>query len=363
MGRYFYPSATDALSAKKMFLREHGYKIPHCFQNSWGTGYVLFDSKSDVNAWWKEHTGEYFYKEEYEPGTTYTEQDALREVEQSYGRVIDEALQHRDYSMPLLAVGLPFTYSNSLLLKFVPTNDEKDIAYRFYLHYDGYTFDVTPNTSNASIRQQLIRLIYRKFYASSFKKRIEGSNAEKAKRDEERRKIEAERRAREAERLQQKRDRENERARQEQARKIAAERELRYKESYARYCSEMRQYEKEIAIYNKAMALKKSFTHGGQFPNSAGTVCFLLTLVYIFVWMGVFMALGNKLPYTPTIIIAVIFIILGYRLINHKLKSYLADERFDEKGFQTWCKSNPNSPLIRYVRNNWPPTKPTPPSK
>lgn len=45
MGIYFYPSASDALSAKKMFLREHGYKNPHCSQNTWGTGYVLFDSK------------------------------------------------------------------------------------------------------------------------------------------------------------------------------------------------------------------------------------------------------------------------------------------------------------------------------
>lgn len=89
MGRYYYPSATDALSAKKMFLREHGYKIPHCFQNTWGTGYVLFDSKADVNNWYKEHTGEAFYKEEYEPGTIFTKNDALREIEQSYGSQIN----------------------------------------------------------------------------------------------------------------------------------------------------------------------------------------------------------------------------------------------------------------------------------
>lgn len=363
MGRYYYPTAKEALDAKKMFLREHGYKIPHCFQNTWGTGYVLFDSKYEVNAWWKEHTGEYFYKEEYEPGTTFTEQDALREVEQSYGRVIDEALRQRDYSMPLLAVGLPFSYGNSMLLKFVPTNDEKDIAYRFYLHYDGYTFDVNPNISNASLRQQIIRLIYKNFYASRFKKRIEGSNAEKAKREEERRKIEAERREREAARIQRERELERARIQREEVQKREAERELRYREAYSRYCSEMSKYEKEIAIYNKAMALKKSFTHGGQYPNSAGTICFFLTLAYIFVWMMVFMTLGDILPYTPTIIIAIIFIVLGYRLINNKLKPYLADERFDEQGFQSWCKSNPNSPLIRYVRNSWPPSKPTPPSR
>lgn len=45
MGRYYYPNATDALDAKKQFLREHHYKISHCFKNTWGTGYVLFDTK------------------------------------------------------------------------------------------------------------------------------------------------------------------------------------------------------------------------------------------------------------------------------------------------------------------------------
>ena len=81
MGRYYYPNATDALDAKKQFLREHHYKISHCFKNTWGTGYVLFDTKEEVNQWHKEHTGLYFYKEEYEPGTTFTETDAMKEIE------------------------------------------------------------------------------------------------------------------------------------------------------------------------------------------------------------------------------------------------------------------------------------------
>lgn len=45
MGRYYYPNENDALSAKIQFLREHHYKINHCFRNTWGTGFVLFDTK------------------------------------------------------------------------------------------------------------------------------------------------------------------------------------------------------------------------------------------------------------------------------------------------------------------------------
>lgn len=66
MGRYYYPNENDALSAKIQFLREHHYKINHCFRNTWGTGFVLFDTKEDVNEWYKEHTGHPFYAEVYE---------------------------------------------------------------------------------------------------------------------------------------------------------------------------------------------------------------------------------------------------------------------------------------------------------
>jgi len=127
MGRYFYPTATDALSAKKMFLREHGYRIGHCFQNTWGTGYVLFDSKSDVNAWYKEHTGRYFYTDEYEPGTIFTKEDAYNEIEQTYGSEIDAALSRRDKSLPILALGLPSAFSNKIIIKFAKSSEEQDI--------------------------------------------------------------------------------------------------------------------------------------------------------------------------------------------------------------------------------------------
>lgn len=50
MGRYYYPNENDALSAKIQFLREHHYKINHCFRNTWGTGFVLFDTKEDISV-------------------------------------------------------------------------------------------------------------------------------------------------------------------------------------------------------------------------------------------------------------------------------------------------------------------------
>ena len=42
--RYYYPDALDALTAKKQFLKEHHYYAKHCFQNTWGIGYVIFDT-------------------------------------------------------------------------------------------------------------------------------------------------------------------------------------------------------------------------------------------------------------------------------------------------------------------------------
>lgn len=53
MGRYYYPNVANALEAKIQFLREHHYKIRHCFKNDGGKGYVLFDTRGDVNEWYK----------------------------------------------------------------------------------------------------------------------------------------------------------------------------------------------------------------------------------------------------------------------------------------------------------------------
>lgn len=175
--RYYYPDATDALTAKKQFLKEHHYYAKHCFQNTWGTGYVIFDTKEDVNLWYKEHTGRYFYDAEYEPGTTFTEADAIKEIEDRYGNLIDEALSLRDYAMPILAIGLPSStaFGNRLFLKFAKSTAEEDITWRFYTHYIPWCVEVH-NVSNLDLRKYLIKHLYQHFYNDRFKKRIEGSN-------------------------------------------------------------------------------------------------------------------------------------------------------------------------------------------
>ena len=66
MGRYYYPNVANALEAKIQFLREHHYKIRHCFKNDGGKGYVLFDTRGDVNEWCKEVHGKIFYEDERE---------------------------------------------------------------------------------------------------------------------------------------------------------------------------------------------------------------------------------------------------------------------------------------------------------
>ena len=46
---------------------------------------VLFDTKEDVNEWYKENTGHPFYTEVYEKGTKFTEPDAINEIETDMG--------------------------------------------------------------------------------------------------------------------------------------------------------------------------------------------------------------------------------------------------------------------------------------
>lgn len=174
--RYYYLEAPDALSAKKQFLRDHHYYAKHCFRNIKGTGYVIFDSKEEVNLWWKEHTGRYFYSEEYEPGTIFTENDAIKEIESSYGKLIDETLSARNYALPILAIGLPSStaFGNRLFLKFSISTKEEDITWRFYVHFTPMCLNVL-HISNIELRRNLIRILYNHFYEARFKKRIEGS--------------------------------------------------------------------------------------------------------------------------------------------------------------------------------------------
>lgn len=149
--RYFYPDVPDALCAKTQFLKEHHRYAKHCFQNTWGKGYVIFDTKEDVNLWYKEHTGRYFYDAEYEPGTIFTESDAIKEIENCYGSLIDKTLASRDYSLPTFAIGLPSptSFGNRLFLKFSKSFEEEDIERRFYEHY--YPVFFRANVSNADL--------------------------------------------------------------------------------------------------------------------------------------------------------------------------------------------------------------------
>ena len=137
---------------------------------------MLFDTKEDVNLWYKEHTGSYFYTAEYEPGTIFTESDAIKEIENWYGKLIDETLLSRDYTLPILAIGLPSStaFGSRLFLKFTKSVEEKDIERRFYIHYFPKCLNVL-NISNNEIRNKLIQLLYEHFYNDRFKKRIEGS--------------------------------------------------------------------------------------------------------------------------------------------------------------------------------------------
>ena len=170
--KYFYPNAPDALTAKKLFFKEHHHFAKHCFHNTWGSGYVIFDTKEEVNIWYKEHTGSYFYSEEYEPGKN----DAIKEIESRYGELINKTLSSRDYTLPILAIGLPSStaFGDRLFLKFSKSVEEQDIERRFYIHYFPVCLKAF-NISNTELRSLLIQLLYEHFYNDRFKKRIESS--------------------------------------------------------------------------------------------------------------------------------------------------------------------------------------------
>ena len=110
------------------------------------------------------------------------------------------------------------------------------------------------------------------------------------------------------------------------------------------------------------MALKKRFSYGGQLPNGAWIVCFILfrTLIFCSFFMTM---LENAVPHGMIVLLDIALLVGGYRIIFKKLKPYLAEEHFDEDGFQQWERQNTNSPLIKYVRNNWSPSKPIRPTR
>ena len=172
---YYYPDATCALSAKKQFYMQYGYYAKHCFKNTWGTGYIIFDTKKDLNLWYKEHTGHYFYDDEPEPGVKFTKTDAIEEIKRHYEFDIDRVLKSRDYSKPILAIGFQNAFGNSLYYNFVISTNDSDIDYRFSIHYQAYFIKVE-NLSNEQIKKITIDLIYKYYYKSRFAKRIETNN-------------------------------------------------------------------------------------------------------------------------------------------------------------------------------------------
>lgn len=178
MGRYYYPEAKDSLDAKIQFTREHHYRINHCFQNTWGKGYVLFDTKADVNEWHKEHTGRPFYMDVYEPGTVFREEDAYKEIRQRYGETINRALSNRTSATIYLNLFLPSStaFGSNIGLYFsseLPELTDSDLYHDPF--FEG-TYKVA-SLSNSEIEHQLVRKLYKFFYNSRFKERIEGTIA------------------------------------------------------------------------------------------------------------------------------------------------------------------------------------------
>ena len=114
--------------------------------------------------------------EEYESGTIFTESDSIEEIESRYGELINKILSSRDYTLPILAIGLPSStaFGDRLFLKFAKSVEEKNIERRFYIHYCPVCLKVL-NISNIELRSKLIQLLYEHFYDDRFRKRIEGS--------------------------------------------------------------------------------------------------------------------------------------------------------------------------------------------
>jgi hypothetical protein len=342
MGQYYYPTALNRTHAMKMHYKRHGHDAPHCFKNLWGDGYVLFDTKADVNAWYKEHSGQVFYKEEYEPGTIFTKDDAYKEIEQTYGYALDSFFSSRDMTMPILALGLPASYGDLIFMRFTTSDDENDIAYRFYLHYTPVIFDVNANTSNTYLRNEIVKIIYKHFYTSRFKSRIEGSKAELARRAEAELQQEAER---------QKRVKEMQRK---------AEQEQKYHDAFKLYLSQKDQYDLDLKNYNEIMRLRKKFSYGGQCPQCPVFVCTILWFIYMpFSFCS--LVFTKDLPNIIYLAIDILLLYGGYYLIFKKIKPYIETTHFNQKAFNRWVQENPNSPLISKIKAEFPPNKPIPP--
>ena len=99
------------------------------------------------------------------------------------------------------------------------------------------------------------------------------------------------------------------RLREEQQRIENEQSEKRYHAAYQKYLIELKAYEKEMMYYNEAMSLKRRFSHGGQFPNGAWFICFVLFLGVIF--LSFFLSGLEKTISHGVIIILDIVILIG----------------------------------------------------
>ena len=85
----------------------------------------------------------------------------INRIRERYESEIDDAFKNRDFSKPLLAIGMPRTFSNMICIKFVDSKAEDDIEYRFYLHYSYIVFFDALHVDNLT----LVEKVYDAFYA------------------------------------------------------------------------------------------------------------------------------------------------------------------------------------------------------
>lgn len=280
MSTYRFPSASTALEAKKAFLRKYHRTANHCFRDHNG-GYIIFDTVEEVNRWHKKEYGTYFYKEEYEPGTIFTKADAQKEIDEWYKQDIDTTLNNRDFSRPILAIGLNRVFSNRMLLSFIRSTEEDDLPYRFRLHYDAtYLWNVSDD-SNDDIREKLNNLLYRYYYDARFKKRIEGAKIELEKREAERKKQEAEARQRREE-TERKKQEALQRLRQEAEEQRKKEEAERKRQEEAALLSEKKMHnaklEKTYMTYLSNQGYLQKIKNCKEYMDNLGV---LLTLLFI----------------------------------------------------------------------------------
>ena len=88
----------------------------------------------------------------------------VKKIEYEYGAQLNEVLSKRDYSLPYLAIGLdnPTAFGNNAVIKFCKSTKDKDVEWRFSIHYIPYFIKVN-GLSNNEVRQEVIKIMARHF--------------------------------------------------------------------------------------------------------------------------------------------------------------------------------------------------------